>query len=403
MNNKFIFILLVMLVLMASNVLALGVTPGRTTLEFEPGVEKEVAFTVMNSENKDMELVVLVQGELNQSIALSEVSFKMSASEASKTLKYKVKIPAGLSPGPHLSEIVVIQLPGKSSTSEAFIGASIGVATQISIFVPYPGKYAEAGFNVIGPESDGKITFVIPVISRGNLDLARVRGTIDIYGALNEKIKTLETNEVEVPSGQRKEIAAVWDAKDAAPGPYRAVATVLYDENTLNIEKQFNVGKRLLELAGMEVNDFSLGEIAKFEMLVENKWNEAIKGAYAQMIVYDGSGATMADFKSSTYDIPPLSKSLMTAFWDTAGVKKGTYASSLFLRYGQQSEQRDLKLEVSSNNINIVGVGYVISKGKAAGGGSNGLVTILVVAVIVLVLINAVWFLILRKKLSKKK
>ena len=402
MNKKIALILLIGILLMASNVLALGVTPGRTTFDFEPGVEKEVAFTVMNSENKDMDLIVLVQGELNQSIALPEVSFKMSAGEASKTLKYKVRIPAGLSPGPHMSEIVVIQLPGKSSTSEAFIGAAIGIATQISIFVPYPGKYAEAGFNVIGPESDGKVTFVIPVMSRGNLDLVRVRGTIDIYGALNEKIKILETNEIQVPSGQRKEIAAVWDASGITPGPYRAVATVLYDENTLNMEKQFNVGTRLLELTGMEVNDFSLGEIAKFEMLVENKWSEAIKGAYAQMIVYDASGATMADFKSSTYDILPLSKSLMTAFWDTAGVKAGTYSSSLFLRYGQQSEQRDLKLDVSSNNINIVGVGYVISKGNAAGGG-NGLVTILVVAVIILVLINAVWFLILRKKLSKKK
>jgi len=402
MNKKIALILLIGILLMASNVLALGVTPGRTTFDFEPGVEKEVVFTVMNSENKDMDLIVLVQGELNQSIALPEVSFKMSAGEASKTLKYKVRIPAGLSPGPHMSEIVVIQLPGKSSTSEAFIGAAIGIATQISIFVPYPGKYAEAGFNVIGPESDGKVTFVIPVMSRGNLDLVRVRGTIDIYGALNEKIKILETNEIQVPSGQRKEIAAVWDASGITPGPYRAVATVLYDENTLNMEKQFNVGTRLLELTGMEVNDFSLGEIAKFEMLVENKWSEAIKGAYAQMIVYDASGATMADFKSSTYDILPLSKSLMTAFWDTAGVKAGTYSSSLFLRYGQQSEQRDLKLDVSSNNINIVGVGYVISKGNAAGGG-NGLVTILVVAVIILVLINAVWFLILRKKLSKKK
>jgi len=212
MDKKIALILLIGILFMTSNVLALGVTPGRTTFDFEPGVEKEVAFTVMNSENKDMDLIVLVQGELNQSIALSEVSFKMSASEASKTLKYKVKIPAGLSPGQHMSEVVVIQLPGKSETSEAFIGAAIGVATQISIFVPYPGKYAEAGFNVIGPESDGKITFVIPVISRGNLDLVRVRGTIDIYGALNEKIKTLETNEIQVPSGQRKEIAAVWDA-----------------------------------------------------------------------------------------------------------------------------------------------------------------------------------------------
>jgi hypothetical protein len=403
MNKRIIAFNLLIIILVSGSVMALGITPGRTTLDYEPGAESTVNFEVINSEGKDIELVVFVEGELNQSIAVSDVSFSMSASEGSKTLSYTLTMPSGLKPGLNTAEVVVIQLPGKSLTSEAFVGATVGVATQIYVNVPYPGKYAESALNIIGPEADGKITFVMPVLSRGKLDLVRVRGSVDIFTSLNEKIETLNTNEVSILSGERDEIVVEWDTSSVAPGPYRAVATVIYDEDTLTLEKDFNVGKKILEVQQIEVNDFSLGEIAKFELLVENKWSEVISGAYAQMQIFNDDGEVMADFKSATYDISPLEKVLMVAFWDSGGVSTGKYDSSLFLRYGGQSAQQDLQLDVSENEINIIGVGYVISQAKGPkGSGGGSLTVILITAVVVLVLINLLWFLVLRKKLKKK-
>jgi hypothetical protein len=396
-------LILFLIVLITGEVTALGITPGRTTFDFDPGTERKVDFSVINSGNKDMDLIVLVQGELNESISVSEVSFSMSSSEESRSLSYNILIPSTLTPGLHNSEILVIQLPGKSPTSEAFLGAAVGVATQVRIFVPFPGKYAEASLNVIGPEENGEITFVIPVVNRGKLDLTRVRGTIDIFSSLNEKVATVDANEIQVQSEKRGEIVVVWDSGEVLPGPYRAIATVLYDEDVLTLEKEFNIGTRLLELLGIEVNDFSLGGIAKFEMFVENKWGEDLTGVYAQMQVHNDEGEVMADFKSSTYDIPPLSKTLITSFWDTDGVREGTYESSLFLKYGQSSEQQDFKLEVSDTNINVIGIGYVISS-SGGGGSANGmLVTVLIIVLVVLVILNLLWFLVLRKKLSRRK
>ena len=401
--SKKIILLIIFVILLAANVMAIGVTPGRTTMDYVSGEVREVKFTVLNSENKNMDVIVLVQGELNESIAVSEVSFKMSENEASRDLRYTFTMPDDLSPGLHTSEVVVIQLPDKSSTSEAFIGAAIGVATQIYVNVPFPGKFAEADLNVIGPEDDGTITFVMPVYSRGDLDLVRVRGTVDVYTSLNEKIETLSTNEVFIQSGKKEEIVARWDASKVPPGKYKAVATIIYDENTVNLEKEFSVGKRLLEVSNIEVNDFSLGEIAKFEILVENKWSEPIVGAYAQMLVFNNDEEIMADFKSATYEIDPLTKALMVAFWDTGGVREGTYDSSLFLKYGDSSEQQELQLEVKESEINIIGVGFVISSEKGQGNSlfDSSLTIILVVGIVVLVLINVLWFLVLRKKLKK--
>ncbi|MBI5804078.1 hypothetical protein HY450_02445 [Candidatus Pacearchaeota archaeon] len=396
-----LFVSIVLFVFLISGVFALGVTPGRTTFDYEPGTQRKVDFSVVNSEKDDINIVVLVQGELNESISLSEVSFSMSSSEQSRNLRYILDMPQNLAPGAHSSEIVILQLPGRSSVSDAFVGGTVAVVTEVVVFVPYPGKYAEAGLNIIGPEN-GKVTFVIPVTSRGDLDLVRVGGTIDIFSSLNEKIATVSTNEISILSKERKEIVAEWDASSIQPGPYRAVATVIYDEQVLKVEKEFNVGERRLGLEGIEVNDFSLGEIAKFEILVENKWSQEIKGAYAEMQVFNSDGEIMAEFKSPTQDIPALSKALMISFWDTEGVRKGTYDSTLFLRYGASSEQQSLKLEISENDINVVGVGYVISE-SSGGKSSGGLTTILIAGIIILVLVNLSWFLFFRRKLKHRQ
>jgi hypothetical protein len=395
----FVFFLLVL----SGSVLALGVTPGRKIFEYSSGGSTGASFTVLNTENKDMDLVVLIQGDMNSSIEVSEVQFRMTSGENEKQLNYKVNMPSGLRPGLHKSEIVVIQLPGRSAEGDTFVGATVGVATQIHVNVPFPGKYAEADLNVVGPNNDGVVSFVMPVESKGDLDLARVRATVDIFSSLNEKITSVNSDEISLLSGKRAEIVATWDAVEAQPGPYRAVATLIYDEQTLTLEREFNVGKRLLEVAGIEINDFSLGEIAKFEILVENKWNQVINGVFAQMNVFNDAGEVMADFKSQTYDIPSLEKVLMIAFWDTEGVGKGTYDSSMFLRYGDSSEQEDFKLEVDENSINVVGVGYVISKGGSSGDGMDSLTIVLIIVIAVMIMINVIWFLVLRKKLGNKK
>ena len=393
----------VLLVWVVAHVSALGITPGRTTLRFEPGVEQTVEFTVINSEREDVQLVLLVQGELNQSITLPAATWDMSASESEKKLSYTFKAPPSLKPGTRTAELVVIKLPKQSATGATFVGAAVGVITQLHVLVPYPGKYAEPDLNIAGPDDSGKVTFLVPTVSRGELDLARVRATIDIYTALNEKIATISSNEASLASGARAELVAEWDASAVAPGSYRAVAAVLYDEGVTQVEKTFEVGKRALELQGVEVNDFSLGEIAKFELLIENKWSQPISGAYADMIVYNAQREIMANFKSATYEVPALGKALLVTFWDTEGVKEGTYDSSVFLRYGEHSDQQDFKLKVSSNDISVIGLGYVISKDSGDSGTSNTLVIVLSTIIGVLVLINLLWFLVLRKKFSARK
>ncbi len=402
MNKRTLSIFVLIIIFAVNEVSALGITPGSFNFDFEPGAAKSIKFSVINSEKKDANFVVLTQGELKDniySVSLPEGIFKMTSADGEKNLEYVLKMPASLSPGPHKSEIVVMQLPGQwKGEGETSVEATVGVAAQVNVFVPYPGKYLEASLNAADSE-EGGIVFVIPVVSRGKLDIVRVKAIIDIYN-LNEKVDTIESEEISILSGERKEIVVKWKS-DFLPGTYKAAATILYDEETLKLEKEFNIGDKILDLVDVKVNDFSLGGIAKFELLIESKWSELIKDAYLQMLVYNKEGEVMADFKSATYDVKSLEKTLMVAFWDTDGVREGVYDSSVILNYDRKSAQKDFKLDVSENEIKVIGLGYVIS--EAGGKKTNSLVVILVVVIAILVLINLSWFLFLRRKLHGNK
>ena len=399
MKIKKLFFGLAVLIILISNISALGVTPGRTTIDFVPGLEKTIEFSIINPESENMNLIIVPQGELKDYISVEKSSMEFGSSDSSKQIIYSVKLPQSLSPGLHKAEIVVAQMPDKfSQAGETSVGAILAVATQLYVNAPYPGKYAEASLNIF-PEKDGT-AFIIPVLSKGEFGIAKVKAEIDIYNFLNEKIVTIYTDEISIPGKSRGELRAV--AKALNSGQYRAVATLIYDENSITLEKEFSVGKKNLDLISVDVNDFSLGSIAKFEMLVENKWSDAITGVYTEMVIYGADGNILATFKSPASDIAPFSKSLLVSYWDTKGVKKSTYLSSLFLKYGENSEKRDLSLEVMNNKINVIGLGYVISESKSQEGlFVNNLLVILVILIVILLVLNIAWFLFIRRRLRK--
>lgn len=398
MRNQFIFAII--FIVFISCALGLGIVPGKTSVDFAPTLEKSYQVQIMNSEHKDMKLSISVSGKLKDYIKVSDESLTMLASEESKTISYTVKLPAYLEPGTHLSDIIILQLPESSDDSGAVVGTAIAVLSQVQVNVPYPGKYLISQFNINGKAQGEDTTFIFPIKSLGEADIVSVYANIDIYNKLNEKVASVNTDETSLLSKAEGEIVSTWKA-DVPNGAYLAKATLVYDDTSISLEKEFNIGTLDLVLEEIKVRDFSLGEIAKLEMLVENKWSEDILDVYTLTKIYGQDGRTLSEFKSPTYNIPALQKTVMTSYWYSTGFKEGTYDASVYLNYGQKSTQKDLQMKVSQNSVEIIGLGYVISE-KSNKKSSSGVITILVVVVVVLILINVLWFMMLRKKLFGK-
>ncbi len=394
----FIFLMFALaFMLSAANVLAIGITPGRTTLDFKPSMQKDIEVTVINSQKADVVLSVGVQGELKDNILLKQREIKMSSTEEEKNLAFSINLPQNLSPGLHTAEVVVTQPSGKSANGQANLGADLAVATQIAVYSPYPGKYIEAQLAVSGNET--KKNFGVSMINRGSEKIQKVKATIEIYDSSKKKISQIETNSISLDPTQKGEVATSWDV-NVPNGKYNAKAIINYDSKEIYVEKSFEVGEFVLDLLQIYVKDFKLGGIAKFNMVVKNKWNEPITKAYAEMRVLDNDMKEIADVKSSTYDIPPQMQTEMVYYWDTKGISAGLYNANVILYYAEKKTQQDLKLDVKQGSIDVIGLGYVISSESSSK--SSGLVTILVIVIGFLVLLNLLWFLILRKRKAKR-
>ena len=390
-NNLIIITLLILLATPLIN--SLGITPGRTTLDYEPGAEKIIPLTVLNNEHKNMEVVLTIQEELKDSIMISQSKLEFMPSEESKTFNYKLKMPDNLEPGLHKAEIMALEV-AKSSGEGTYVSATVAVVSQLYLYVPCPGKCIDAELEVLDAEQNATATFIVPVINRGKLGIGEARAIIDVYTSLNEKITTIETDYLPIEAGARTELSGKWNV-NVNSGNYLAKVSVFYDGESKNFEKEFAVGTNMMTIESILVNNFQLGEIAKLQILIENKWNQELKDVFENLIVYNNENQIMTDIKSATQDIPPLTKKELIAYWDTVGVKQGEYDGKLMVKYGKKSTEKTLVLKISDYSLDIQGVGYAI---RPQGGKGVNITTILVVLVILLLIVNIGWLISFKRR-----
>jgi hypothetical protein len=67
------------------NVSAIGITPARTTMDFSSNYQKNVSFSVVNSEKKDMSVVFYVRGDLKDYVKLNTEYAEFKSNEESKS------------------------------------------------------------------------------------------------------------------------------------------------------------------------------------------------------------------------------------------------------------------------------------------------------------------------------
>src|SRR3989344_1123342 len=58
------FLIFILLVFLISEVSALGLTPAKAIVDFSPSLSKSMSFTIVNSEKKDLNIIIAPQGEL---------------------------------------------------------------------------------------------------------------------------------------------------------------------------------------------------------------------------------------------------------------------------------------------------------------------------------------------------
>jgi hypothetical protein len=392
-----LFAMIMVFMLSAGSVHAIGVTPGRSTIDFEPGAEVRKTITINNNEHKSFNAYVYAEGELSEYFTFDNEILVFRESDNSRQVTYTLKLPEELvPPGDHWGRIVIMELPETetgTSSGDTKILATVAVVHQVRIKVPYPGTFLQLDMTVQEAVPGEDVKFFVKVFNLGTEDVSEVTASIDILGPTNQVIDTIETDSISLKSMQKGELVGVWEA-DVNPGLYHATAIVRYDGEAGRVDKTFYVGNMIVDILDISVKDFTLGSVAKFDIYTESKWNQEIENVYAHMIIWDEFGNEVADFKSASLDMQPFEKAHLYAYWDTEGIREGEYTARLSIHYAGRTTEREIRTSVGLNSINIdfAGAGAVTHE--------EGILEQypIIILVVVLIAINLGWFIYFRKR-----
>jgi flagellar hook assembly protein FlgD len=386
--NKLSIGILVMLI-MPIYVNALGVSPAKTMIDFEPGLRESFNFAVYNT-GEDVKNVQLdVRGELAEYVTLDVDRFSFSNGEEMRKIGYSVELPLVLrKTGENKAEIAITEEKSFQDASGSMINVRLEVVTELVVNVPINGKGIEAGIYFVNDKPDQPIEIYLPVKNIGSIDLNSVKADIQILEG-NNILERLESEKISLRSSEKKEVSLKWKPS-LKSGSYNAKALVNYDGDVYEVTGKVDVGNIFVEVLEVNADNFKLGEVVKLDVLVENKWNLDMEGVHSELTFVDNNGKVVSNIKSSSVNVPALSQSNLNIYWDTKGLEEGNYDASIVLRYAGRQSETKLNTELRKK-----GIGLKIEKttntdillGEKSYDKANSFVLIL----IVIVLLNILW------------
>jgi hypothetical protein len=355
-----------MMILLISKVYALGVSPGRRTIDFEPELSKEITIKVVNTQHKKFKAEIYTKGDLGQYIKLEKNKIEFKENELEKEVKYTINLPKKLKYGLNKGEIIIREIP-EQKAGKIKIGTLVAVASQIHVNVPYPGKFLKAGMKIVANNLGDDVLFYIPIHNLGSEDINNVVADITIFDPESNEIAKVSSDSKSLKSKQRTELTTMIKNFNFGYGVYNAKAIVNYDGITTKVNKMFIITGFWLIPLDVSVDNFKLGEINKINILVENIGNIKIKNAFSRLVLNDEFNDNIADIKSISTDIAAKSKKEMEAYWDTKDIDEGSYDGKLVLSYEDKSSEKPVVTEITQDEmkVDIIGAtGYVVRDTK---------------------------------------
>lgn len=384
------------MILIVPEILAIGISPGRRTFDFEPGAVHEVVLNIHKGSSD--EYLLKVDGELAEYIELEKDKIVFASNEKIKQVKYVLEIPEMLASGIRQSSIRVLS-DEKDVFGRTKINVLPSVISQVWIKVPYSGKkLAIENIEVIEPRTKEVVTIRIAVENIGDEILNKVTGMLTVIDPEDNEVIELETNEVnDLEPGKRAILETKW-VPDILPGNYELKAMVEYDKFKIEQTTSFVLGEPIILVKRIESENFKLGGIVDIGVIIESKWNEEIEDVHADIFLKkDNYHRTI---RTTSVDLVAGQEEKIEAYWDTSDAVQGNYDLTVKIYALDKVIKNLFTISVTDDNMGILKqiTGAVIEKDKTPLS-RNQLISFIAYAIIILfVKINLIWFFMNMKK-----
>lgn len=321
--------------------LAIGVGPAFNKIEFQPSLNQTYSFKVYNTDSKDFYATILVEGSHAEYIHVQD-NVHIPPGEPFKKIPYNVDLPSILKPGEHQTKIRVIEVPAGINGTGA-VGAALGVSHKITISVPAEGKYLDVQIKVINRQLEITVT---------NLGDQRVQSAIVDFTLLDGDREVLFSSEklYLLNPGAKRIITKNLGALDI--GQYNAKVNLDFDGIQRSFEKIILIGKITVTVNKISVKEFNLGDIAKIDVEVENKWNLILSDMYIDLEVTK-DGKPTGSYKSENFNLNPKSVKTISTYWDTSSKEPGNYEATFTIHFAGQTLVETYSLTLAENKIQV--------------------------------------------------
>ncbi|MAH01899.1 hypothetical protein CMO87_01550 [Candidatus Woesearchaeota archaeon] len=372
-NLIVIFVLFLILLMMHMGIVnAIGIIPSAIKMDFQPNHEETFTFYTEVTEN----IGIYIEGGLAEYVTLEEDNMAKDG-----TFVIKVKLPAEIeTPGKNR---VLVGLIEKGSGGGTVAGIA-SIRTPIDIKVPYPGVYAEIGFNVNDLNINETANFVVTINNLGKEDINNAKAAIDICDSDERLVEKLFTEEKNIKPNARENLMALFDSSEHAAGAYKAIAHVTYADKSKDLEANFKMGTLNVKIINY-TKTFFKDKIGKFGIEIESRWNGKINDIFAEVKVFNDT-KEVSSFKTVSVSLEPWEKKIVSTFWDTEGLGEGTYDVEIILFYEGQTTKLNDVIEIITEKEEISILKYLTTT------------NLLIAAVLLLITINII---IIAKKRKK--
>ncbi len=249
--------------------------------------------------------------------------------------------------------------------------------------VSVPEQYMTATF--ITNDSEANELEMIYTFSNEGLETVTPSADVQIVNASGDTILTYQNNYNSLdPGAEQNETNSI--SLDVPPGEYVALATIAYGNKTINLQSSFTVGGKFIEIESISSPQFILGKINRVNINVYNHWQDQIDNVSTSIIVENSASNVYGNFQTLPVDVPSLSSTTLTGYWDTTNLQPGVYNLITTLNYNGKASNNTFSVQLNPDTLSVIKGntnGNAIT-GTNQGFGSPLLLLIIAVAVIII-------------------
>lgn len=319
---------------------------------FEPNTVKEGKVCVFTDNDGPLHVKISPTSELAKIIEIDEEGELFL--EKSTCIPYTLNFPSKytsenpddlhLQPGFNGLKLSVMEI--KESGGQ--FGTVRVLNHMVKIYVPYPGKYLDAGFSAKSANQGDPINFSIKIEHKGDQTIDRVTGVITVFNGSGARIDTVSMKPiVNVMPQETKTQQVQWDSEKYASGRYSANLSLDYGGEDVSLHTNFIIGGLDFDM-GSYSKHITKGGLREFYVEFENLWGETIPDVQA-MVSINENDTEQVLFQLIPHDFKAFEKHKMIGYVQTDRLSPGNHSGGITLSFSNFSKSFDITLELKED------------------------------------------------------